>query len=422
MDRAINKNTGKLISAFEIFNNGSYQNLTKGEWIAPQDSIHNWDEITEEDSYVHYVKEKEYINFKKSHVSCSPYFAIYPNSKAKTIAETKEHKMLKNWLFDKFKKDDLEIVYSKATKKYKYNNSVKLSNLNINWNQYSIEVPIRGKKNLQADILLPFLSKHPVLGFGIIIEVQLSSQNEKQTFERTEDRAISGYSVIWLFKNDFELNLEENEFELKNNQLKVYSWISELKYSGKKFVRNLKLTVEDQCRYLDEKKLELNNKIDELNSLKEKIIQETKDEIKEYFDLKFSVIAEDIIEEVSKKVSFVLSNKFFEDNKTEVYTFIKKLIKEETLEKIQDEVISKIWSNESNEISKKIERINDFIIYKEFVSDPPKCPKCGGNVRLKYSKFDDNKIWAPCENHDCNYKLRDDEIPVKLKKVFMDDY
>jgi hypothetical protein len=58
MDRAINKSTEKLISAFEVYKNGSYQNLDRGEWIAPKDSIYNWEEIVEEDAQVHYVSEK----------------------------------------------------------------------------------------------------------------------------------------------------------------------------------------------------------------------------------------------------------------------------------------------------------------------------------------------------------------------------
>ena len=58
MDRTINKTTGEIISAFEVHNNnGSYQNLTKGEWIAPNDSISNLDEeLSEEDLHVHWIK------------------------------------------------------------------------------------------------------------------------------------------------------------------------------------------------------------------------------------------------------------------------------------------------------------------------------------------------------------------------------
>ena len=62
MDRAINKSTKELISAFDIYKNGSYQNLDKGEWIAPKDSIYNWEELENKEEPVHYVREKEYTN------------------------------------------------------------------------------------------------------------------------------------------------------------------------------------------------------------------------------------------------------------------------------------------------------------------------------------------------------------------------
>ena len=102
MDSAINKSTGKIVSAFSIFKDGSYQNLDKGEWIAPSDSITNWDELKEKgldiSNYqepVHYVSEKEYTNFKGTQIWCDPYFAIYPGSIAKTTEESQEHK--KSW-------------------------------------------------------------------------------------------------------------------------------------------------------------------------------------------------------------------------------------------------------------------------------------------------------------------------------------
>ena len=262
MDRAINKSTGDLISAFEVHKNGSYQNLTKGEWIAPTDKIYNWDEISEEDSYVHYVKEKKYTNWKGTDVATSPYFAVYPNSQAKTIEENKEHKMITNWLFNRLKEDDLEIIYSRATKKWKYNNSNKLSELKIDWNNYSIEVPIRSIKNLRADILLPFKEKHNLLGFGLIIEIQLSYQSEKIIYDRSIDRAINGYSTLWLFKKDFDV--EEDNIELKSNKHKILSFSSELKYDGKNFIKNLKETVENQCRYLDIKKEEIEEYSEEI--------------------------------------------------------------------------------------------------------------------------------------------------------------
>lgn len=264
MDIAINKTTGRLVSAFEVHKNGSYQDLNKGEWIAPLDSIHNWDEIEEEDSYVHYVSEKRYTNWRGTNVACSPYFAIYPGSNAKTVAEGKEHKALKNWLFNRLENNDLEIIYSVAGKKHKYDNIVKLSELDVDWNKYEIEVHTRGYKSLRADILIQFKNKHPFLGEGIFIEVQLSKQNDRTTFDRSISRAIQGYSTMWLFEKDFTFNKDLTEIELKENKVKVHSFSSELKYNGKRFVSSLRLAVEEQCRFIDEK-------IDDLLSIEKKL-------------------------------------------------------------------------------------------------------------------------------------------------------
>jgi len=272
MDRAINKTTGEVISAFEVFKNGSYQELKKGEWIAPGDSISNFEEVTEEDCAVHYVKEKRYTNWNNTDIFCSPHFSIYPNSKAKTIGESKEHKMLKEWLFNRLKSDDLELRFSKGVKPYKYDNRIKLSELNINWNDYSIEVTTKGTKKLRADILLPFNNKHPFLGSGIIFEIQLSYQSQKQIFERTIERALHGYSVAWLFEKDFIIH-EEN-IELNENILKINSFSQELHFAKKGFIGKLKRVVEDQCRFLDLKIKETNNYLENLDIKKEEIYEE----------------------------------------------------------------------------------------------------------------------------------------------------
>ena len=203
MDRAINKSTKELVSAFDIYKNGSYQNLDKGEWFAPKDSIYNWDDLENKEESVHYVKET-IMKFKNGKESPkAPYFAIYPGSKAKTIEESPIHKLLKNWLFNRLKDDDLILVYSKGVKPHKYVNKIKLSELDINWNDYEIEVTTKGTRKLRADIMIPFNKKHLFLGEGIFFEIQISSQTDEQTYSRSINRALHGYSICWLFEKDF---------------------------------------------------------------------------------------------------------------------------------------------------------------------------------------------------------------------------
>ena len=308
MDCAINKSTKKIVSSFQVHNNGSYQNLKKGEWIAPLDSIHNWDEIKESDSYVHYVQEKKYTNWRGTSIFCAPHFAIYPGSKAKTVSESKEHKALKNWLFNRLKNDDLEIVYSVAGKKHRYNNKIKLSELEVDWNKYEIEVHTRGYKSLRADILIQFKNKHPFLGQGIFIEVQLSSQGKQTTFDRSISRAIQGYSTMWLFEKDFIFNNDLTEIELKENKVRVHSFSSELKYNGKRFVSKLKLTVEEQCRFIDEK-------VDDLLAIEKKLErkgEEIEDKIIQAIRLKENLLF-DKIKDLEENPFRGLVNKYKEE-------------------------------------------------------------------------------------------------------------
>lgn len=274
MDVAINKSTKKIISAFEIFKNGSYQELKKGEWISPNDSIANLEELEQKNITevpVHYVKEKSFTNYNNTFVAVAPYFSFYPNSPAKSTAESPIHKKLKDWLFNRLKNDDLEIRYSKGTNPHKYDNKLKLSELNIDWNNYSIEVTTKSSKRLRADILIPFKSKHLFLGNGIIFEIQLSYQTQNQTYERTIERALHGYSVCWLFEKDFEINNEM--IILKENIIKVNSFSEQMHFAKKGFVGKLKNVVEEQCRFLDEKIKETNNSIEILNNKEEELLE-----------------------------------------------------------------------------------------------------------------------------------------------------
>ncbi len=397
MDRSINQLTNELVSAFEVYKNGSYQNLKKGEWISPKDSIYNWEEILEKDSYVHYVKEKSYTNFKGTYVAVSPYFAVYPNSKAKTVLESPEHKMLKDWLFNSgLKEDDLEIIYSRPTKKSKYDNSNKLSELNIDWNNYSIEVPIRSIKNLRADILLPFKNKHPILGFGIIIEIQLSNQNTEITWDRTFDRSICGYSTIWLFKKDFEISNDKKEIELKNSKLKVLSFASELKYGGKKFMKGLKIGVETQCRFLDIKKQELNKKKEEIENYKEKFINDVKKRINNFLDNKLKELGKNFNEEIIKRIQ----KDFFINNKEDLKNILRDISKEIIDIEITEEFINNISKeiNYKSIIEEKITKdMKGFYSWKLAISDAPPCFFCKDDSLKLINKK--NGDWAyVCES------------------------
>lgn len=397
MDSAINISTNKLISAFEIHKNGSYQNLIKGEWIMPQDSVSNYEELNDEDKYTHYVKEKEYRNKFGTYVWVSPHFSKYPGSKADTIPESKEHRQIKNWLFTKIKNDDLLIVYSKGSKKYKFDNFVKLSELDINWNNYNIEVSTKGYKTLRADILLQFNKKHMFLGNGIFIEIQLSKQSKKETYERSFSRAIHGYSTAWLFEDDFLFDEESGDFQLKEEKINLFSFSSELKYSGKSFVKNLKIVVEEQCRYIDDKIKESNynatnitNNIDkaiidinrQLLQAKEESLQEMEDS-KDELANKIRNLENNPLEEIME-----IYDKYLESKKDKIIEEVDKVLVK--MREVQQECIDHILEIASDK-KKSIEETYPKVI---------DCNKCGGIMVFKITPNKKKELYdcQNCEN------------------------
>ncbi len=403
MDRAIHKKTGKLISAFEIANNSSYQNPYSDKWIAPKDSIYNWEELDKEgikEIKVHFVKDKEYKNWRGTEVLTSPYFAVFPNSIAKTVQETREHKMLKNWIFNHLKKDDLKLVYATINKPHTYKKSIKLSELNIDWNNYSIPEPtVRGYKKLRADVLLPFKSKHELFGEGIVFEIQIQTQEEDTTFHRSIKWSLNGYSTVWLFEKDFEFSEDFSDIELKNKELKILTYVNELYYGGKSFVKKLVIAVENQSQLLDLKVDETKDKVDlsinevedkteELNNFFEEKYEEIKKRIEGFFGYKIKDLSENLSDEVAAKVQ----EDFFKNNKEQVkeiiYSTLIEYLREVKLEEIKEELKSKI---NYEELIKKIEEdikinvnqiLKIFYSWKDIVGNPPKCQYCD-NPRLK---------------------------------------
>jgi len=381
MDRAINKNTKVIVSAFEIFKDGSYQNLDKGEWIAPRDSIYNWEELENKEEPVHYVKMGK-VKYKSGKEGLrAPHFAIYPNSKAKTVEESPIHKLLKNWLFNRLKEDDLILVYSKGVKPHKYINKIKLSELDINWNDYEIEVTTKGTRKLRADIMLPFHKKHLFLGEGIFFEIQISNQTEEQTYSRSINRTLHGYSTCWLFEKDF--NIEDDNIELVNKELKINSFSEQIHFAKKGFVSKLKQVVEEQCRFLDNKILETNQAVEMLENKEGELLNNLTYKIQSKFN------------SFNKEIDFREKELLKSIEKTEGNPFqgLIELYKSQ-LEKKKNEIINIL--NDNNEILK-----SNFEGWRKKLNYPTTfgiCPKCGNGYMVK--KSGQYGVFYACSNWD----------------------
>jgi hypothetical protein len=72
-------------------------------------------------------------------------------------------------------------------------------------------------ENHRADILFTFTEWHPVLGQGIVFEIQLSSISSFEKERRENEWVANGYSLTWLQPNDFS----EESYSLNNDKIIV---------------------------------------------------------------------------------------------------------------------------------------------------------------------------------------------------------
>lgn len=195
MEIAFNKVTGEFVNAFEIYNNGSYQNLDKTEWVAPIDKVCNWEtleklNITDVPVFFRRASFETIDSIKK--LIRSPCFCNYPNSPAITYGngESSKHKMIKNFIVERIMEDDIMFTYSSMENK----NTIKISELGADiYNHKLIEQSIQSSYETIADVLIPLKKRSDLFGNGIIIEIQLSNQSDSDTKKRTIQRE---YRVI----------------------------------------------------------------------------------------------------------------------------------------------------------------------------------------------------------------------------------
>lgn len=256
---AINSKTKEKVNSITVEENPSYNFIEEELWYADPDEIESCSkEINIKTIIVKFRKGSEdIVNWNGTKYDVSPHFFI-PNKEKlgiNTIPESKEHKLAKNWIYNKIKQKKLILNYSSINKPYKYNNQINLFDLSVDFSKIGIEIPtsrIGDGMGRRADVICPFIIKHPILGKGIIFEIQFSKQKTKTKISRELDWSIRGYSISWLHQNDFSF-ITENIIELKKDCVDVDSFANLIKQNNKSFVRDLKLVVKDECRKIDEK-------------------------------------------------------------------------------------------------------------------------------------------------------------------------
>lgn len=266
MFTARNLKTKELIDSIQVGIDPRYQNCDRTEWVIDIDAIENWDEVIVNEKYpdktkipVIYVKEKKYYRKDCDYeITSSPYFALPKGLKEELniniIPESHEHKLVKNFFFNQIKNNcNIELVYSIIGKREK-EITINLNELPIDYLNISIEKNIKSFQNLKrADLYIPFLKKHNLLGQGIVFEIQLSNQKNNQTNERSLQRALKGFSTCWIFKEDLIIN--NDSVKLKNPLVVVHACEQILTENQKKIEYNLKSLVEQQERLIQNKLL-----------------------------------------------------------------------------------------------------------------------------------------------------------------------
>ena len=437
---AINKTTNKKVKSTFIFKDPEYQFPRKDKWIAPEEKIINWDELKEkgiEEVEVTYVSEGKYVSFRGKKVKVAPHFRILKKEKLgiKTIKENKWHRIAENWIYNRVKNEDLELIYSTSNKPHKYSNSIMINELPLDYTKWDIEVIIQGGgiKRI-ADVIFPFHTKHPFFGDGIVFEIQFSKQKPALTERRTFDRTLQGYSVVWLHEKDFE-KVGEDLLELKENKVIVFTFASEIRTQLPKYIRNLKWTIQEQTRLLEEKKENIFNEIDdklfELKALQDEFVgikDKTVEEVTTATELVDEKHIAKFAERIKKEVAEKINNTYFEDNKDEIDNIIedkvqrwlrlitldyirREVLEELDISKIIDELNPSEILNDAKE--KAIREVRDYYIQKEIIQNPPTCPKCDALMKLQWRKDKTSVFWG-CTNYpDCKGTIN---IDPNLKK------
>jgi len=369
-------------------------------------------------------------------VWCRPHFAVGRNSPAKTKPETKEHSMLKNFVIKLIIDGKIKLTYSTIKRhgeKNEKNINLEIKDIVdiIDWINLDTEVRTKGSGTVIGDVLLPFKTEHPILGHGINFEIQLTPQTTKITWDRTIKWALNGFSVVWIFGNDVDVDNNFN-IKLKEKSLKIYPYKSQLKYAGKSFVKELKNTVIEQTRQLEEELKYVKNK----SKIYIKLLKENNEKIEK------ELISDwDVHEIIKIKIDKRLKKIYDDIPKTELVENVGGSISlwmEENPDTVKDLLYSQIFNKIDNniEIDKMISTINldeikkqsekkieNIIKYNAFVSNPPKCPKCGSLCTFYPKGNYNNNPWWGCSGFKelgCKYTISLGDI-LWLKEVISGD-
>ena len=402
---AINSKTGENVDSLTIEENPSYQFPKEEIWYADPDEIKNCPK--EKDIKKIEVRFRtgatDVTNWKGTKYDISPHFFIPNRKKLKIniIPESKEHKQGKNWIYNILKKEKLLINYSKVNKPYPYENQIKLFDLKIDKEKIGLETNcgyFGGIKSRIADVICPFQKVHPLFNTGIVFEIQFSKMMKRTKTDREMDWALKGYSVVWLFKEDFE-EISDSNIVLKKDSVNVDSNLSLLKFYKKSIMKTFKVEIQEEVRKLKITQNNFKEECDKIESKTELLYREKEKQINDFLDNRLKELGKNFNEEIIKRIQ----KDFFINNKEDLKNILQEVSKEIIEIEITEDFIKKIIKeiDYKSIIEEKITKdLKIFFNWKRLLSDAPHCPYCkSAPLKPIYTK---KGKWAyVCENEAC---------------------
>ena len=350
---ALHKDSEKMVSAESLLFNPEWMNKINDKWILPDSEISNLQEIKEKKiiPYCSFIKPHERSGVMvRAHFRSINEFVLTKNPEN----ESEEHKLAKDEIYYKIWEN--EISFDIGGKEY-YSKDL---------GEFEVFIE-KGIGSKRADVILILNKYHPVLGSGIVVEVQLSYQSFDTTNIRSYDRALQGYSVVWLNDKHFYkgslvnsklkvrpvrevLDIYEKEtLEERERQVAIYSsYLNKTIEDFSKQKENIQFKINDMNRQLEGLSNVLSEKIkknieEELSLESDKIKKGFKDEL-QFFSNSLKEIADGNYREASKNISEQnnrlneIYNKEIENMRIKIKTLTFDRFNEE-LEKITRELI-----------------------------------------------------------------------------------
>jgi len=278
----IHSDTGKTITAFILENDAT--------WVGREKEIFYATPLyCEKDQKIKMIFVKTYR--KKNNTVVSAYFRKKKgeqNLRTNISGESDEHKIAKQNIYEGI-----------------YSGKIKINGESLNKEKVKniyIEYRTTGSTYVIPDITVELKEEDSVYGNGFNIEIQLSSQTENKTKERSYDRLINGFSVVWLWGNNFNKNMEFIGDDIKINPYKLS--LKELEGINEKEFLN---KVNRYGEIVDEKILKFKNDADIIFNININKLKKESEEVKNTYILIDNKV-KNIKDEIDKHIRDVKYN------------------------------------------------------------------------------------------------------------------